>query len=75
MKYCPSCGTVADVSAKFCSQCAIELAPLQKSLANRVYAARIRADGEVVKASHARAVDDQTFDLAQQKLKENSRNP
>jgi site-specific DNA recombinase len=46
-----------------------------KMLANPLYAARIRADGEVVKANHARAVDDQTFDLVQQKLKENTRNP
>jgi site-specific DNA recombinase len=48
---------------------------LYNILANPLYAARIRADGEVVKANHAPAVDDQTFDLVQQKLKENTRNP
>ena len=44
-------------------------------LANPLYAARIRADGEVVAANHARAVEDRTFDLVQEKLKENTRNP
>ena len=44
-------------------------------LANPLYAARIRADGEVVAANHARTVDDKTFDLVQEKLKENTRNP
>ncbi|MDR3738084.1 MAG: recombinase family protein [Terracidiphilus sp.] len=44
-------------------------------LANPLYAARIRADGEVVAANHARTVDDRTFDLVQEKLKENTRNP
>jgi len=43
-------------------------------LANPLYAARIRADSEVVAANHARAVDDRTFDLVQEKLKENTRN-
>ncbi len=46
-----------------------------KMLANPLYAARIRADSEVVAANHARAVDDRTFDLVQEKLKENTRNP
>jgi site-specific DNA recombinase len=46
-----------------------------KILANPLYAARIRADGEVVAANHARAVDDRTFDLVQERLKENTRNP
>jgi site-specific DNA recombinase len=46
-----------------------------KMLANPLYAARIRADGEVVAANHARAVDDRTFDLVQERLKENTRNP
>jgi len=46
-----------------------------KLLANPLYAARIRADGEVVAAKHARTVDDKTFDLVQEKLKENTRNP
>jgi site-specific DNA recombinase len=44
-------------------------------LANPLYAARIRADDEVVAANHARTVDDRTFDLVQEKLKENTRNP
>ncbi len=44
-------------------------------LANPLYAARIRADGEIVAATHPRIVDDNTFDLVQQKLKENTRNP
>ena len=44
-------------------------------LANPLYAARIRADGEIVAANHSRIVDDNTFDLVQQKLKENTRNP
>jgi site-specific DNA recombinase len=42
-------------------------------LANPLYAARIRADGEVVTANHARAVDDRTFDLVQEKLKDPAR--
>ena len=46
-----------------------------KMLANPLYAARIRADCEVVAANHARAVEDRTFDLVQEKLKENTRNP
>jgi site-specific DNA recombinase len=46
-----------------------------KMLANPLYAARIRADDEVVAANHARIVDDRTFDLVQEKLKENTRNP
>jgi site-specific DNA recombinase len=44
-------------------------------LANPLYAARIRADDEVVAANHDRTVDDRTFDLVQVKLKENTRNP
>jgi site-specific DNA recombinase len=44
-------------------------------LANPLYAARIRADDEVVAANHAQTVDDRTFDLVQEKLKENTRNP
>lgn len=43
-------------------------------LANPLYAGRIRADGELVAASHAAIVDDRTFDLAQRKLKDNARN-
>ena len=43
-------------------------------LANPLYAARIRAADEIVAAAHARIVDDNTFDLVQQKLKENTRN-
>src|ERR1039458_8650978 len=43
--------------------------------ANPLYAARIRADGEVVAANHAAVVDARTFDLVQEKLKENTRNP
>ena len=46
-----------------------------KMLANPLYAARIRADGEVVAANHAAVVDARTFDLVQEKLKENTRNP
>jgi site-specific DNA recombinase len=45
-----------------------------KMLANPLYAARIRADSEIVAANHARAIDDRTFDLVQEKLKENTRN-
>ncbi|MCC6394004.1 MAG: recombinase family protein [Bryobacterales bacterium] len=44
-------------------------------LANPLYAARIRADGEIVAAAHPRIIDDNAFDLVQQKLKENTRNP
>lgn len=44
-------------------------------LANPLYAARIRAADEIVAATHPRIVDDNTFDLVQQKLKENTRNP
>jgi len=44
-------------------------------LANPLYAARIRAADEMVAANHARIIDDNTFDLAQRKLKENTRNP
>jgi site-specific DNA recombinase len=44
-------------------------------LANPLYAARIRAGDEIVAATHPRIVDDNTFDLVQQKLKENTRNP
>jgi site-specific DNA recombinase len=44
-------------------------------LANPLYAARIRAGDELVAANHARIIDDNTFDLVQQKLKENTRNP
>lgn len=44
-------------------------------LANPLYAARIRAADEIVTAAHPRIVDDNTFDLVQQKLKENTRNP
>jgi len=44
-------------------------------LANPLYAARIRAADELVAASHHRIVDENTFDLVQQKLKENTRNP
>jgi site-specific DNA recombinase len=43
-------------------------------LANPLYAARIRAADDVVAAAHARIIDDETFDLVQQKLKENTRN-
>ena len=46
-----------------------------KMLANPLYAARIRADGEVVAANHTAVVDARTFDLVQEKLKENTRNP
>lgn len=46
-----------------------------KMLANPLYAARIRADEEVVAANHPRTVDDPTFDLVQEKLKENTRHP
>jgi site-specific DNA recombinase len=44
-------------------------------LANPLYAARIRAGDEVVAAAHRPIVEDDTFDLVQQKLKENTRNP
>ncbi|MCZ2079937.1 MAG: recombinase family protein [Bryobacterales bacterium] len=44
-------------------------------LANPLYAARIRAGDEIVAATHPRIVDDNTFDLVQQKLKANTRNP
>ncbi len=44
-------------------------------LANPLYAARIRAGDEIVTAAHPPIVDDNTFDLVQQKLKENTRNP
>ncbi len=44
-------------------------------LANPLYAARIRAEAEIVAANHPRTVDDRTFDLVQEKLKENTRNP
>lgn len=44
-------------------------------LANPLYAARIRAADEIVAAAHPGIVDDNTFDLVQQKLKENTRNP
>ena len=44
-------------------------------LANPLYAGRIRAGDEIVAAAHPRIVDDNTFDLVQQKLKENTRNP
>jgi site-specific DNA recombinase len=44
-------------------------------LANPLYAARIRAADELVAAAHPRIVDDNTFDLVQQKLEENTRNP
>jgi site-specific DNA recombinase len=44
-------------------------------LTNPLYAARIRAADEIVAATRPRIVDDNTFDLVQQKLKENTRNP
>jgi site-specific DNA recombinase len=44
-------------------------------LANPLYAARIRAADELVAATHPRIIDENTFDLVQQKLKENTRNP
>ena len=44
-------------------------------LANPLYVARIRAADEIVAATHPRIVDDNAFDLVQQKLKENTRNP
>lgn len=44
-------------------------------LANPLYAGRIRADGEVVPATHPPIIDERSFDLVQQKLKENTRNP
>ncbi|MEN6537188.1 MAG: zinc ribbon domain-containing protein, partial [Bryobacteraceae bacterium] len=40
-----------------------------------LYAARIRAADEIVAATHTRIIDDNTFELVQQKLKENTRNP
>lgn len=39
------------------------------------YAGRIRADRELVEANHEGIVDGTTFDLVQQKLKANTRNP
>jgi site-specific DNA recombinase len=47
---------------------------LYPMLANPIYAGRIRADGEVVKAAHEGIVDEKTFDLVQQKLQANARN-
>jgi site-specific DNA recombinase len=44
-------------------------------LANPLYAARIRAGDELVAATHPPIIDDHTFDLVQQKLKANTRNP
>jgi site-specific DNA recombinase len=44
-------------------------------LANPLYAARIRAADETVAATHPRIIEDNIFDLVQQKLKENTRNP
>jgi site-specific DNA recombinase len=43
-------------------------------LANPLYAARIRAGDELVAATHPPIIDDNTFDLVQQKLKANTRN-
>jgi hypothetical protein len=43
-------------------------------LANPLYAGRIRADGQIVTATHAGIIDEKTFDLVQQKLKANARN-
>ena len=48
---------------------------LYTMLANPLYAGRIRADGEIVTATHAGIVGEKTFDLVQQKLKANTRNP
>jgi site-specific DNA recombinase len=47
---------------------------LYKVLANPLYVGQIRADGELHAAEHAAIVDPQTFELAQEKLKENTRN-
>jgi site-specific DNA recombinase len=44
-------------------------------LANPLYAARIHAGDEMVAATHPPIIDDHTFDLVQQKLKANTRNP
>jgi site-specific DNA recombinase len=44
-------------------------------LANPLYAARIRAGEDLVAATHPPIIDDHTFDLVQQKLKANTRNP
>ena len=47
---------------------------LYPMLANPIYAGRIRAENEVVKADHAGIIDEKTFELVQQKLKANTRN-
>jgi site-specific DNA recombinase len=44
-------------------------------LANPLCAARIRAGDELVAATHPPIIDDHTFDLVQQSLKANTRNP
>lgn len=44
-------------------------------LANPLYAARIRAGDDLVAATQPPIIDDHTFDLAQEKLKANTRNP
>ncbi|MBS1984049.1 MAG: recombinase zinc beta ribbon domain-containing protein [Bdellovibrionales bacterium] len=44
-------------------------------MANPLYAGRIRAADELVAATHPNIIDGNTFDLVQQKLKENIRNP
>ena len=47
---------------------------IYKILANPLYIARMRADGQLHPAEHAAIIDDRTFELAQEKLKENTRN-
>lgn len=46
-----------------------------KVLANPIYIARVRADGELYPAGHQAIVEERTFQLAQEKLKDGTRNP
>lgn len=57
-----------------CGGHALRKCHLYTMLANPLYAGRIRAEAEVVKATHDAIIDDKTFDLVQQKLKANTRN-
>ena len=45
-----------------------------KMLANPLYMGRVRADGELFPANHEAILDESTFALVQEKLKENTRN-
>ncbi len=45
-----------------------------KMLANPLYIARMRADDQLYPAAHEAIIDERTFELVQEKLKENTRN-